>query len=385
MINPDYFCAMAYNGIGVNHNGSLDPCCQYLPSQQSSIKFYDYKAYVETVRQEMHDDHMAGRRHAGCRKCWQEEDLGLKSLRHYANEVWYKDTATPVVSEDNPLLDVELRFGNLCNLKCIMCDPKASSALNTERTMNADLVIGSAIPGVRVLSKHEHELNWWESTEFAEFSKKLFSHAKRVNITGGEPFMIPETVNALDLLLPRKDDVTISFNTNLTKLPVAITERLAQFPKVSLSVSLEGIGTMAEYLRYPCVWDDVDANIQTVLKLVSSKRVYVNHTLQHGSIYSLPALAEYCHKLDMPMNFTTVQGIECLKLNSVPKADCEKFLQWLDQTDSLPEHSKTFLKNAVQAAEFDLAQYNDFRKYVKLLDQIRGTDYDQVFNPSKRD
>ena len=380
MINKDTFCALAYNGISVNHDGTLDPCCQYLPDEYRPIQFTDYKTYVSTVRQQMHDDHVSGRRHTGCRKCWREEELGLKSLRWYANEFWYKDQATPVVSTDNPLFDIELRFGNTCNLKCMMCDPKASSALYTERLMNADVFQRAAIPGVRVVRERVPE--WWESSEFQTFSTDLFQHARRVNITGGEPFMIAETVDVLDRLLPQRNDVLISFNSNLTRLPKTVQQRLPQFPRLQLNVSLEGIGAMAEYLRYPCKWNEVDANIRTVIDLVGVRRIGVNHTLQHGSIYSLPALAEYCATLEIKMTYTMVQGIDCLKLDSVPGADCEKFLQWLETTPVVTDSDKNFLRNAVEAAVFDQQLYQDFRNYTSALDQVRGTSWDQVFSPS---
>lgn len=379
MINKDTFCALAYNGIGINQDGTLDPCCQYIPDVDQKIHFTDYKTYVSTVRQAMHEDHIAGRKHSGCRKCWQEEELGLKSLRWYSNEIWHRDLATPVVSEDNPLLEIELRFGNLCNLKCIMCDPKASSALHTERLMNATTFEQAAVPGIRVVRERIPE--WWETPEFQEFSTKLFEHARRINITGGEPFMIAETINVLDRLTTRSNDIKIGFNSNLTKLPAAILERLPKFPGLQMVVSLEGISEMAEYLRYPCTWEDVDTNIRLVIDQLSTERVGVNHTLQHGSMYSLPALAEYCHSLGIEIVYTMVQGIDCLKLSSVPPADCEKFLSWLETTHAVNDNDKNFLRNAVKSVKFDLQRYRDFRKYIETLDLVRGTSWDQVFQP----
>ena len=380
MINPETFCTLAYNGISINHDGTLDPCCQYLPDQPKPIKFTDYTTYVSTVRQQMHNDHVSGIKHSGCKKCWHEEALGLKSLRYYANEIWYKEKSTPVVSELNPVLEIELRFGNLCNLKCMMCDPKASSALHTERLMNSAAFEQITVPGVRVVRERVPE--WWETHEFKTFSADLFDHVHRVNITGGEPFMIAETVNVLDRLIPKANKVLIGFNSNLTKLPLAILQRLPKFANLHVSVSLEGIGSMAEYLRYPCVWLDVDTNIRTLINTVGAQKISVHHTLQHGSIYSLPALAEYCYSLSIPVSYTTVQGIDCLKLSSVPTADIQKFLSWLDATASINSADKQFLRNTVMSTEFDVVQYQNFRKYVATLDQVRQTSWDTVFQPS---
>ena len=383
MIVPETFCALAYNGISVNQDGSLDPCCQYRPDQPSAVKFTDYKTFVNTVRRQMHEDHIAGRKHLGCRKCWHEEELGLKSLRYYSNTQWYKDNATPEVSEHNPLLDIELRFGNTCNLKCMMCTPKASSALYVERLQNSQLFQQTNVPGLMVM--HEKIPEWWIDQEFKDFSTKLFADAVRVNITGGEPFMIGATVDVMETLMPRRDSVKLCFNTNLTKLPVAIQQRLSLFKHVTLSVSLEGIGSMAEYLRYPCKWSEVDSNIQKVIDILGVESIFVNHTLQHGSIYSLPALAEYCHSHRIKIHFTMVQGIDCLSLHSVPRADCDKFLHWLDSTESLPTNDKNFLRNGILASEFNQDQYQNFRRYVDVLDQIRNTSWDSVFSPSPVD
>lgn len=380
MTNSDFYCAFAYNSLSVNQDGSIDPCCQYLPDIPRRIKFYDYEKYVATVRQSMHDDQVNLRRHTGCRKCWHEEDLGLKSLRHYANEVYVKDKVTPLVSSDNPITDIELRFGNLCNLKCIMCQPINSSALYSERVMNAELFRTAAVPGVNVID--EKIMEWWETPEFQNFGENLFDHAERINITGGEPFMIPEVVNVLDRLLPRSKDVTISFNTNLTHFPKVIKEKLTFFPKLILHVSLEGVEVMNEYLRYPSKWSVISKNLQEAIDLYGAHHIGVNHTLQHASVYSLPDLVKFCYDFKLRLSFTTVQGIPCLTLDSVPPADLDRFAQYVKTTPYLLLHDKEFLSNVIANTKFDQQKYEDFRRLVSTLDHIRGNSYDNIFTPS---
>ena len=61
-----------------------------------------------------------GERPETCR-CFREEDAGVRPIGY--NEKWWKDDVQ--VAEEIPLdiRYVDIRLGNLCNLKCRMCNP----------------------------------------------------------------------------------------------------------------------------------------------------------------------------------------------------------------------------------------------------------------------
>lgn len=376
--NKSIRCTHAYHGIAVNHNGTLDPCCQYAPGVDSMYTVDQYEKYVSDVRTSMHNDYDAGVPHHGCSKCYLEESLGLTSLRNDSNSIWpIKENTLPSI--DSPLFHVELRFGNLCNLKCMMCNPNASTSIQAERWQHRDKFKDLNIIGITPKGKKINE--WWETDEFDRFITKTLKRAKKINITGGEPFMIPKVSSMLDQLIPRQHLVSLSFNTNLTTLPEGIVDKLKQFNSLRINVSLEGAGAMNEYIRYPSVWTGIENNIKILSDAIGYRRINVHHTLQHTSIYSLPGLADFCQASKFPITLTMVQGIPCLRLDSVPDLDKQKFLNWLDQQNFFSPVNYHFLKNAVDQSTFDVNLYKDYRRYVETLDSIRGTDHDAVFNP----
>jgi hypothetical protein len=115
-----------------------------------------------------------------CQKCFKEESLGIKSKRNWETIVWNEridiesivkqtdvDGSLPV---NIPYFD--LRLGNLCNLKCVMCSPHDSSSwikdwkIQTPQYTNpaldegndASIVINNSWTAVRIIVDENPEL-----------------------------------------------------------------------------------------------------------------------------------------------------------------------------------------------------------------------------------
>jgi sulfatase maturation enzyme AslB (radical SAM superfamily) len=224
--------------------------------------------------------------------------------------------------------------------------------------------------------------HYWATEEFADFSQEFLSQIQRINITGGEPFMIPEVVSMLDRLVQVKDTIVLSFNTNMTLLSDQLLERLKQFCNLEICVSLEGIGAHNDYLRYPSNWSKIESNIQKLKQQVPQAHVSVNHTFQHASAYSLPNLAQYCQQNSISLHMTLVQGDAYLGLESVPPRDLARLIKWAQRTDWLTQEQRQFVINTAQSTHFDLELYLKLQDYVAVLDSIRKTSWGQTFRPS---
>lgn len=384
MSNNDLSCRMAYHGIALNQDGTVDPCCQYTNVPEfERIHFSKFDQFHNHIRANMHNDAVAGIKHAGCSKCWQEESAGWTTLRQFAKN-WYPDEPE-YFSVDNPIYHVELRLGNFCNLKCVMCNPGSSSSIQVERQMNVD-----QFKSIDIYPYKPNIEEFWNTEEgvpfkieqWLEFSDRLFKDLRRINITGGEPFIIPEVLKILDRLLPLKETLHLSFDTNLTQVSERLLQRLEPFKQLKIVVSLEGIGAMNDYLRYPSKWNEIKSNIDLITQRLPDAEISVNHTLQHASAYSLPALAEFCNGLGLGLHMTMVQGMDYMTLESVPPVDLVQFSEWVSTTNCLTSESKTFLQNISTNVKFNFELYRKFRSYINTLDSIRKNNYDTVFCPS---
>ena len=104
---------------------------------QENLGDYTDQSLVDIWRGEKWRDfrkqHLRGEKPRGCRSCWELEEQGLSSTRtlvleEYEEEIKemekldFEDLVNPPLPQD-----MELRFGNLCNLQCRHCGPDYSS------------------------------------------------------------------------------------------------------------------------------------------------------------------------------------------------------------------------------------------------------------------
>ena len=378
-------CAMTYFGLSLNQNGTLSPCCQYEHFNRETrqyidrILFDDHQRYVDTISRRMHDDALNNIRHEGCVKCWQEEDLGARSLRLWLNERFPYDPKTIDVSVDHPIKHLEVRFGNICNLKCIMCFPKNSSSVAHEQSKHEE-----AFKSIGIYNPIPKTPNFWESPKFPLFQEKIFKHAESVNISGGEPIIVPEFIGVLEYIGKNNPDVKVSISTNLSILTDDIFDKLSKIKNLWMNISVEGIGVMNDYLRYPSTWDALLENIRKI-QSIPNVGITLCHTFQHTSVYAIPDLMKFVNENKMFLHLNPVQGMDRLKLSSVPPSQIEKFREWAVKSDSIPTEHRAFILNSIEDAVFNQSHHTDFMNYVHLLDSIRGTSFEETFGLDKEE
>jgi sulfatase maturation enzyme AslB (radical SAM superfamily) len=91
-----------------------------------------------------------------------------------------------------------------------------------------------------------------------------YQTAKSIIFRGGEPFLSSTNFYVLEQLLKHgNSDCFISFVTNGS---VSLTDYqknlIAQFKNKNFCFSIDGVGPVFEYLRYPLLWADIEKNIQ---------------------------------------------------------------------------------------------------------------------------
>lgn len=374
-------CNLLHHGIAVFERGALAPCCKFSvytkEEQFPSFTFRDYPAFK--IEMEKVANEMAGGEHdERCINCWYDESLGLTSLRELSNGV---GGAWDHIEANNTPQHIELRLGNYCNLECLMCWPGASTSFQTMYVENQEKFnrIGVGYP---IFDNNDF---WWETDEFMEFCDTVLPTAKLLHFTGGEPFMVPALPKILEKV-KNPQEVNVLFVTNMTTIKQKTLDILSRFKKVVMMISLEGVGAMNDYVRYPSKWDEITSNIETIRnhfsKTDTELMMDINHTFQHTSIYSLPDLYTWADSQRLGIFFSTIAGRDFLRVDSVPEKDIEKFNNWFQNRNNFQQDKKEFIQNTIDLYKFDPKLYADYRKYIGVLDGIRGTNYDAIFNPS---
>jgi sulfatase maturation enzyme AslB (radical SAM superfamily) len=251
------FCVMPFYGWQTDIKSS---CC-LLPDNHN----------IEKIRTDM----LNGQRPTECHICWKDEDSGIKSDRKIKNETLSFLVDRPIQSllEDcnqgrYGISMLKIITNNTCNATCVTCDSSASSSWATlERKNNVPT-----------------EKSW--RIRLDEFPYTLdHSQIQVAAFQGGEPFLSSTNFELLEQILDHgNDDCFVSFVTNgsfdLTDHQKYI---LSKFKRVNFCFSIDGIGPIFEYMRYPLDWNKILSNIQVAKDLGTI--VSVNYTLSNVNLW----------------------------------------------------------------------------------------------------
>jgi organic radical activating enzyme len=250
--------------------GTTRPCCLAIDEiVDDNGNKYDLNTtdlqtvYNSTYMQNLRQQFRAGEKPATCTRCWQEEDAGRASKRIHSR-IRLKEFIDQIdYSNDKPdqLWFVDLKLGNICNLKCRICGSWSSSKWAHEEI--------SYIPSLK--NKKDHlaykflqQGAWPRKTQtFWTNLKELLPNIKYFEFTGGEPFMIQEHFDLLQYAVDQgyAKNIDIHYNTNGTQWPNA-HELWKHFRRVDIAFSIDNIGDRFEYERYGARWTEVTENIK---------------------------------------------------------------------------------------------------------------------------
>jgi uncharacterized Fe-S cluster-containing radical SAM superfamily protein len=182
-----------------------------------------------------------------CRTCYDLEH-GKKGFDIISDRKFYirelKNVGLDTYRAGNfDLKTIDVRWTNLCNFACVYCNPEFSSRWADE------LDIKQSAP---------------TEQQRANFKQYIFDHAdqlEHVYLAGGEPLLMRENLELLDLLNP---DVNLRINTNLSKVDTQVFERICRFKNVHWTVSVETIEDEFEYVRHGGRWQDFQDNLKHI-------------------------------------------------------------------------------------------------------------------------
>ena len=234
---------------------------------------------------------LSGQRPAECQYCWNMEDLGELSDRHYrSGEPWaavdFERIRNSTGDEDDVIPSyVEVNFNNACNLKCSYCSPQFSSSWADE--VNRYGAYATATPhnapehfsgSRRVIPTREHNpyveafWRWWPT---------LYPRLRHFRMTGGEPLMDRNTYRVFDYVLATPHpELHLNVTSNFSVEPALFYKYLdyvkrlcnTQIEHFMQYVSLDsGNGFQAEYIRHGMSADRVTANVNQYLTEVTQR------------------------------------------------------------------------------------------------------------------
>ena len=260
-------CARAWVGLEIDARGTVRPCCDFgevLVDDQGQ----EFNVSKNTLHEILNSNHakqlrsemLAGEKPTACAKCWREQAAGSSTtFRHVSNQKISLDSSR-LTTNAEPIQLIGIALGNVCNLKCRICGPWASSSWAADEikrigksgsVWEQQLLKQGAWP-----SKSD---NFWN--ELKAFTYKL----KDITLYGGEPFMSPEHLTILEALA--NSDVSVTYNTNGTVSPEKYIDIFKKFKKVNVYFSIDDVVSRFEYQRKNAKWHQVVENINQFRKI----------------------------------------------------------------------------------------------------------------------
>lgn len=331
------FCVMPFYSQE-NRRFDITPCCLLAANTD-----------VAKLKQ----DFLNGGRPADCQKCWNVENTGELSRRMLGNQAItkrYKYTEDQIIQDckegKNKIILYQLTTSNLCDQACVTC----GSYLSTKWAELEHRAGKQSLPMFQ-LDLDNIDIN--------------YSEAHIIAFVGGEPLFDPTNFKILQRLIDHKNyDVIISFTTNggSTFNPQQL-DIIKKFKTVGFTISIDGIESVFEYMRWPGRWDQLQSNIAQYRKLGS---VRVSYTVSSVNAWYYDQTVEWFKQ----------NNLEVVNLNPVywPK--------WCS-LKSMPAKLKQVVKNQNNVlAEFcnidgDEISVEKFIQTIKEQDQLRGTDIEQ--------
>jgi len=275
-----------------------------------------------------------------CNSCWEPENAGLDSHRlryHRALKVLNDDLIT------NPKLTfLDLQFGYLCNLSCIMCHPEESSQI--QKTIFKLIDTTSSIEQKKY---YQSKVNLYDNHDWTvdeiSYQKvlELCRPVKSIKISGGEPFFNPKFKPFLEFLLSKKVPIeNLHITTNLTIYDKEIIELLNSFPNVRFRFSLESIEKEDDFLRWPSKWEEKQKNLHAYLSQLRTKNFVSNTCIQSLNLFSFFKTTNYLKNLNY--NITIQHQIAENSLAGLYYSD-KQYIQYY-----LKNNDKNFISNYLE-------------------------------------
>ena len=364
-----HFCVLPWIHFHAWPDSNVMPCCVANSSMpvskvvpgESIIQMMNSDSYKRLRKSMLNDEYVVE-----CRRCYELEDAGVWTMRKSHNKrrgLEYTDMIQSTTEDDGSISEftmkyMDIRFSNLCNMKCRSCGPGCSSLWAQEIIDNHGM---------------EHYTKHFKSTKMVvtnnedmSFMAKLKPYLKdvvEVYFAGGEILITPEHYECLDYWIENglNKDIELTYTTNMGSLKFKDKDLInywKQFPKLQIWASLDASGEIAEVMRKGTDWPRIVRNINKLKEAVPHAQFQITPTISIWNVFS------FCDFFDMLIDE------ELIDRNTVPRFNTASH-PWYANIMILPDFVKEKLidryRVSLEKYSYNEEIANGFRVVMKTL------------------
>ena len=286
------FCIYPWIHLHAYPTGEAYPCChsemQYPVGncKTQSLKEIWNSAAQRQLRQDM----LTETANPACGRCYEQEESGFFSGRKSANKHHGHQIDRVDATQADGTVDQfemtywDIRFSNLCNLKCRSCGHIFSSSWYQDQVKLAGGDWAKNNQVMNIAGRNEKDM-WEQLLPHLDYVEQIY-------FAGGEPLMMEEHYLILEELERRgRFDVRLIYNTNFTHTKLkkrSVFDYWRKFSSVAVGASLDAMGTRAEYIRKGTDWTTVEHNRREMMSICPNVDFYISPTLSIMNALHLP-------------------------------------------------------------------------------------------------
>ena len=383
------FCVLPWVSLEASPIGTVRPCClaEEEIKDNNGRKFQLATATFVDVQNSDHmkilrQDFLDGKKPETCCKCWNEERSGRTSKRMHTldrlkhilpNQAWTVDA--------KPLMFLDLKLGNICNLKCRICGSWSSSSFAVE-----EIAHDASLSRQNSFHYQMLKAGRWpqENQQFWQQIDQHLSDIRYIEFTGGEPFMIQEHFEMLRGMVDRgiAHQVEIHYNTNGTQYPQDAIDIWKHFRTVEIAFSIDDLDQRFEYQRDNAQWANVERNIQLFKNLRaqhSNLRLQCCSTVNVFNVRYIDQLAWWIAGQEFDFVYwNMLHEAWYLSIASLPATAKQVIADHLCKAHIPQQYREEFDRIIDFMRQGKPSDGSKLREEIRKLDQRRGQDITQV-------
>lgn len=381
LLRSKTFCILPFAQACIWQNGDVKPCCVNKNYTFGNIRntpieeiFSKNNKKLTDFRNEILQGEQLPESCATCTKLEQQFDVGSPRVHQTQSknvallDVIDISSAEALINNENIYM-WDVRFSNLCNLKCRFCDPTSSS-----RVAEEELSLDPDYPH----NINEVAIN--DPDAFFKFFEKHLDNITEIYFVGGEPLLMEYHYKILDLLVANnKFDVKLRYNTNFTILKFknkhVLDDYWKYFKNITVSLSIDAGWEQYEYIRNGASWATVSNNLQELVSKTPHVYRTVGIVAMIFNVFHIRRLMTYLVKNEIVDTFYLMQvdGHPYYSISTLPQSIKDKVVEhyqtWINELYA-PDHLKfSNIKSIRKQLQFivDLAQNSDTSEHLKSL------------------
>ena len=280
------WCPLPWTHVGIKNNGTLRMCSHSQSGNNKNTVLQKDNIFLsadslndintvlncDTLKQ-VRKEILSGEWPEQCKRCKVDHSTGSNSRNEWETkkhldvftiEDAINGTDIDGTIKDPRLVSLDLRIGNQCNLRCIMCFPGESTLWykDYKELIGYDyFIVDDKKYNLKI---SDSDFDWANDKDKIDALVSNSKYLTKIKFGGGEPLIIKYHHYLLNRLIEEgySQNIELEYSVNLTIFPPLLFDLWKKFKVIKICASIDAYGIANDAIRYPSKWETVTSNLR---------------------------------------------------------------------------------------------------------------------------